>query len=1387
MSNSIDRRIVEMQFENRQFEQGARTSMGTLEKLKRSLDFSGAARGMSALTGAMQGVDMTPMANAVENVSLKFRALEVAGVTAMMNLANRAVDTGISLVKSLSIDQVNKGWEKYGDKTAQVQTIMNATGKSIDEVNGYLDKLMWFSDETSYSFNDMTAALGQLTSAGGDVDKLIPMIQGIANATAYAGKGAAEFSRSIYNLNQSYSSGHLQYMDWKSLELAGVASKQLKETFIETAVALGKVKEGEIDLADFGSTLKSGWADTEVMEQAFGKFNEMTELAYEMVQSGEVETASEAYDILASKYDGVSITAAKAAQEAKTLKDAIDATKDAVSSGWMKTFELIFGNYQEAKVLWTDLANYMWDVFASGSEARNSMLEEWKDLGGRDSLIQGLTNILLAVQSAIEAVKESFRDIFPAMTGERLAELTRGFEAFTEKLTGFFTVTAGFQDLQIDPATGQVENLGKAVSLLSEPRKSEGLINLQKTLKGIFAVLHIGAQAVSGLLQAGARLLGIVTPAAGGILGMTGALGDWLVALDKAVTESGIFTSGIGRMLDFLSPVADAVKALAKGMLEAVTGLLHVDLSGLIQAGDGAAKALSPLSAVAAGAGKVLEGLFGLLGKIMPALKTVGEGIGNAFSGLGESLGKIDLGSIVNLLNAGLFGALLQKFGGLTKAFTGIGEDIGGSLGGIKEVLNGVKETMEAYQTQLKAGTLLKIAGAIGIMAGAILLLSSIEPARMAAALGGMAILLTEISLAVSQMGGALKLGQTKNFTVMAAALVAFSAGILILSGAVKVLSTIDPGALVMGLAGLGAILTELSVFLKLQNGTKFGAFKATGILLLSAAILVLAKAVQVFSRMKPAEMVQGLVGVAAVLAEIAGFTKLAGSAKHIIATSASMLLLSTSLLIFAGAIEKMGRLSWGEIGRGLVSMAGALTAVILAMNLMPKGGFGKAIGLTAFAAGLLVLSAALQSFGAMPLDAIGRGLLAMGGSLVLLSAGLFAMKTALPGAAALLVAAAALTVLAPVMERFGQMELSEIGKSLLMLAGTLAIFGVAGSVLGPVVPVLLGLAGAVALFGIGCLAAGTGVAAFGAGLTALAAGGAAAASALTLMVVELINLIPLFAQKVGEGFVNLCWAIANSAEAICGAIVAVIHAVCQAALETLPEVAYTVVELLAEILVTIADHIPEIMQAGLDILIGLLEGLANNMDRVIDAATSVVITFLEGIGAKLPDVVNAGFDMMIAFLDGLSQVVEERTPELIASFVGLGGSLITGLIQGLFSGLGALGSAISKIGQTVASALSGIFGGGDNTATITPVMNAGGSSYGTSGFVVGNNTKQAGTVAGDIQSRKNSGSGNSKKSGGTTQNINFTQNNYSPKALSPIETYRQGQKLTQTIRGAVK
>lgn len=434
MSREIDYRVVEMQFNNEQFERGAKQSMSTLEKLRNTLDFSKAGDSLTNLGKTANSITFKGLSTAVSTVGEGFSILEKMANTALDHITRQAVTTGERLLKSLSVEQLTAGWTKYEQKTGSVQTIMNATGKSIDEVNGYLDRLMWFSDETSYGFTDMTQALGQLTTAGGDIEKLIPMITGIANATAYAGKGSAEFSRSIYNLNQSYSSGHLQFMDWKSLQLAGVASNALMETFIKTGIALGKIKEGEVTINNFGETLKDKWADQEVMEQAFGAFSELSDAAYEMVQRGEVQYASEAMDILTGKFSDLSEKAFKAAQQSKSFTDAIEATKDAVSSGWMKSFELIFGNYEEGVELWSSFGEVLWEIFASGSEARNEMLQEWKDLGGRTSLLDGIANVYNAVAAAVGSVKEAFRDIFPRMTSETLYSITKRFEEFTKKL-----------------------------------------------------------------------------------------------------------------------------------------------------------------------------------------------------------------------------------------------------------------------------------------------------------------------------------------------------------------------------------------------------------------------------------------------------------------------------------------------------------------------------------------------------------------------------------------------------------------------------------------------------------------------------------------------------------------------------------------------------------------------------------------------------------------------------------------------------------------------------------------------------------------------------------------------------------------------------------------
>lgn len=381
MSQEVDERVVEMRFDNAQFEKNVHKTMQSLEQLNDSLRLDGAEKGFEKISDASAKVDFDEMQGALDDLSGKFSAVEVMGVAALSHITRQAIDTGERLVKSLSLDQVTSGWNKYAQKTASVQTIMNATGKSIAKVNGYLSKLMWFSDETSYSFTDMTQSLGQLTASGGDIEKVIPMIMGMANATAYAGKGASEFSRVIYNLNQSYSQGYLSLMDWKSVELAGVATAELKKQIIETGVELGKIKEGDVTVGTFSSTLSTKWADKKVMETAFGKFAEFSEAVKKMVDANPGMLASQAIDALADQYDEVTVKAFKAAQEAKSFSEAVDATKDAVSSGWMETFDILFGNYEEAKGFWSDLAEEFWNMFAGGAAGRNNWLKNAFDSG----------------------------------------------------------------------------------------------------------------------------------------------------------------------------------------------------------------------------------------------------------------------------------------------------------------------------------------------------------------------------------------------------------------------------------------------------------------------------------------------------------------------------------------------------------------------------------------------------------------------------------------------------------------------------------------------------------------------------------------------------------------------------------------------------------------------------------------------------------------------------------------------------------------------------------------------------------------------------------------------------------------------------------------------
>ena len=355
--NVIDERVVEMRFDNENFEANVNQSIKTINKLKESLDFDGAEDSFENISSAAAKCDIEPLAKSLENVTVKFDMLEMVAANVLSRIVNKAIDAGTSLAKSLSVDQISAGWKKYEQKTESVQTIMAATGLSINEVNGYLEKLIWFADETSYSFTDMVNNIGKFTSAGVDLDIAVDIMKGISNWAALSGAGIQQASRAMYNLSQAIGMGYVGIQDWKSIELANMATLEFKQVAIDTAVALGELKEnadGTISTLDgkfavtaenMRETLKQKWFTGDVLNAALAEYNDFANAVYERQQqwadehNGEWLTVSKVIKVLQAEgyqMDSLGARAFQRAQEAITFTQAIEATTDAVSSGWMR-------------------------------------------------------------------------------------------------------------------------------------------------------------------------------------------------------------------------------------------------------------------------------------------------------------------------------------------------------------------------------------------------------------------------------------------------------------------------------------------------------------------------------------------------------------------------------------------------------------------------------------------------------------------------------------------------------------------------------------------------------------------------------------------------------------------------------------------------------------------------------------------------------------------------------------------------------------------------------------------------------------------------------------------------------------------------------------------
>ena len=1365
MSTTVDERVVEMRFDNKQFEQNIQTSLSSLDKLKKSLNLEGAAKGLETVNDAANKCsgNMSPLSNAVETVRVRFSALEVMAITALQNITNSALAAGKNLVSAFTIDPIKTGFEEYETQINAVQTILANTsskGTTLDQVNNALDELNHYADMTIYNFTEMTRNIGTFTAAGVDLDTSVAAIKGIANLAAVSGSNSQQASTAMYQLSQALAAGTVKLQDWNSVVNAGMGGQVFQDALKETAKVHGiAIDEMIKDEGSFRETLSKGWLTSDILTETLAKFTGD-------LNEDQLRTMGYTDDQIKSIME-MGKTANDAATKVKTFTQLFDTLKEAAQSGWTQSWEIIVGNFEEAKELLTEVSDTFSAVINASADARNKMLQDWKDLGGRTMMIEAVKNVFEGLVSVAKPVREAFNEIFPPMTGKQLAEITERIRDLTAKF-----------------------KMGE-----------ESSKNLKNTFKGVFAVLDIVGQAFKAVAGGVGELIGLFLPAGNGVLSLTGSFGEYLVKLDETVKKTDIFGKAVSTVIDIVKTVITFVKTAGEKVKEfgKAAGekfdfpgfeLFHSFLERvhdrMAQIGDGAGKMKSGVIVAFEMMGEALEKCKFL--KVMEALWTavkviaggIADAVGTMMGTLAEKLGNADFSGVLDILNSIAVGGIALSVSKFLKSVTEPLEGLNGVLEGVTGILDGVRGCFEAYQTNLKAGTLLKIGAAIALLAGSIVAISLIDSDKLSASLGAITVLFANLlgamaifnkissdtgkvskactamiamSVAVSILAGALKkvsdldwgelarglvgiaglttivvasskamASSQKQVMKGATSLIIFGAAIKILASACEDLSKLQWDELGRGLTGVGVLFAEIAVFLRVAKFNEKMISTATGIVILSAAMKVLASACKDFGQMEWSEIGKGLAGIGGLLAELAVFTNLAGNAKHVMSTGVALIAIGAAMKIFASAVKDFGQLQWDEIGRGLTAMGGALAEVAIAVNLMPKNMIGIGTGLVIVGGALEIIANCMSKFGGMQWEEIGRGLTVMGGALAELAISLNFMKGTLGGSAALLVASGALAVLAPVLSILGALSWEAIAKGLISIAGAFTIIGVAGAVLTPLVPTILALSGAFALIGVGVLtigagllAAGTGLSALAIGFTALATAGAAGATAivaaLTVIVTGIAGLIPAVLTKVGEGIIAICKVIAAGAPAIGEAVKAVVLTLIDVFVSCVPQLADGALQLVVGVLAALVTYTPQIVDLAFKFLIGILDGIASNLPSLIKAGVDVLVAFFAGIvdalrgidtGALLKGI--AGIGLLSAIMLALSATAS-LVPGAMVGILGMGAVVAemalvlaaVGLLSklpGLSWLIGEGGKLLQGIGTAIGQFVGGIVGG---------------------------------------------------------------------------------------------
>ena len=1265
MSTTVDNRIVSMQFDNAEFEQKTKTTMSTLDRLKQKLNFGDSAKSLQNLGKTAGAVNMSPLERSVGIISDRFTTLGVVATTALQRITNAAITTGTNMVRALTIEPVMTGLTEYETKMDSIKTILTNTeskGTTLDQVNQALQELNTYADQTIYNFADMTRNIGAFTAAGVDLDTSVASIKGLANLAAASGSNTTQAATAMYQLSQAIAAGRVTLMDWNSVVNAGMGGELFQNALKDTAKEMGIAVDESVSFRESISALNGeSWLTADVLTTTLEKFANNESMI-------------------------------KAATQVRTLTQLFSTMKEAVQSGWAQSWEYIIGDSEQATEVLTKVSDAFNGIIGPSTQARNEMLKFWNENGGREAVIEGLANVFKGLGNILKPIGEAFRNVFPPMTGEKLVEISESFRDLTENFKiGEGTIT---NIQRIFEALFSVLAMGKDAIVFVATNFSK-LFGILGNLGGAgLQVLATLADQISKLPNAFDKALSSISSFIDKVVDFfsTGdIIGKFANGIETAINSISGF---LGNLIDSLGfdSVMDAVNSgLLAGLLVSIGTFikkLKKSFGGMKEVGE----QLGFFSELKSNITDVLDSVKSSLEAFQNDLKA------NTLLKIAAAIGIL----AISLKTLGTLNA--EQTGNALSAITILFAELMISMSAFTKIIDG-KALTNMGRVSI---AMLLMSTSVLVLAQAMKSLSSLNWSEIAKGLTSVAGLMTILVIASKGLSGS-----TGKLISTSVGLVIFASAIAGLVNSVKELSSLNVEELTKGLVGVGILVVELAAFLKMADFDKFGVMKGVGLMAVAASLIILSNAVKTMSSIDTESLIKGLSSVGIILSELSIFLQTTKSAKGVITTAIGMIILGGAILILSNGVAALAKIPTNQLVKGLVGMASALSIIALAVRMIPKSTIVTAAGLVVLGGALHVITAAVQSMGGMSWEQIGKGMTVLGGSLAILAIGMHAMNGTLAGSAAMLVMAGALAVLTPSILALSNLSLASMGIALLALAGAFTVFGAAGALLSPVIPSMLGVAAAIALLGIGVLAAGAGITMLATGIAALAAavtgGGVAIIAGIRMIILAAADLIPELATQFANGIVAFAETIAAGAPVIGEAFVAIVSTILETFTTLVPQIATAAMFLVTTLLTTLAESLPQIMQAGFNVIMAFLQGIANNIGGIVTSAITIVVNFINALAAQLPAIIQAGFNLMINFINGLSSAIVTNAPLVSSAVINLimsiiyamgtfvsqfgeaGRSFITSLANGIGSMIQNAVSKAKEVGSAAANGIKGI------------------------------------------------------------------------------------------------